>query len=186
MKRSTLSTAVVVLGAVIAIPVLAGGDHGIDDRRNGPATPAAYQMGSGAMMGGDMAGMMQMMQMMQGAQNGMMGLGSTGFGMMGAGPMGFGDRDAIGVDTQLETYDADGNGTLSLDEFETLTASRARDLAADRFQAFDADGDGEVSIDEFAAPAARFEQMGRLGTSTLLQQPGTVPDDAIPGEMDNN
>jgi len=183
MKRSTLTTAVVVLGAVIAIPVLAGEDHGFDDRRSGPGTAASFQWGPGSMMGGDMAGMMRAMQ---GAQNGMMGAGPMGFGTTGAGPMGFGDPDAIGFGAQLEAFDADGDGTLSLDEFEALTESRASDLAADRFLALDADGDGEVSSGEFAARAGWFEQMGRQLASTLQQQPGFLPDDGTANELGDN
>lgn len=45
----------------------------------------------------------------------------------------------------LKTYDADGNGMLSLAEFETLHAAHIREHTVDRFQAFDADGNGRGS-----------------------------------------
>ena len=127
-------------------------------------------MNPGAMMGGDMG---QMMRMMQGHHGGM-----TDSGMMGmAGPMmggadhlrGAFDADDDGTVTPeelraglleaLKSYDADGNGTLSLDEFETMHTAHIREMTVDRFQALDADGDGQVTAEEIALPADQMQRM---------------------------
>ncbi|MDA7429197.1 calcium-binding protein [Primorskyibacter aestuariivivens] len=178
MKRLVLATAAVaVIGS--AIPVLADGNHGNHgnhgnrEGRQGDRAGSMGQMHPGSMMGGDMGQMMSMMQMMPRGQAGIMGSGMMGI----AGPMmGGGDHlqtifDAnkdgtvtpeelrTGMVDALKTYDADGNGTLSLDEFETLHAAHIREMTVDRFQALDADGDGQVTAEEIAAPADRMQRM---------------------------
>ena len=69
-------------------------------------------------------------------------------------------------------YDADGNGSLSLAEFETMHAAHVREATVDRFQVFDADGDGQVTADEIGAPADRMERMMRMWTDA---DDGTMP-----------
>lgn len=83
---------------------------------------------------------------------GMMGM----MGMMGAAF----DTDGDGVVTRAEMkdglaalvtkHDADGNGTLSLDEFEGLYAEVMRPMTVRAFQWIDADGDGQLSEAEQA------------------------------------
>jgi len=169
MKRMILATTAIAISAAVAIPVLADGNRSFGNGRNAPWMQGSAQMGPGSMMGGDV-GMMQMMQMMQGAGNGWMDGGAMAPGAMN----GFGaldgafDTDGDGVVTpeemragrlsSVETYDADGNGTLSLDEFEAFHAARIQKLTEGRFQALDADGDGQVTAEEFAAP--RFGRNG--------------------------
>ena len=68
------------------------------------------------------------------------------------------DADADGVVTQAELdaglaalvtkYDADGDGTLSLDEFAGLHAELMRPMTVRAFQWIDADGDGALSAAE--------------------------------------
>jgi hypothetical protein len=157
---------------------------------------------------GMMPMMMQMMARMHGGmQGGMMGAGAQGGGMMGgmmggAGAQGMGmqgmgmqfaqlDADADGdgnvtpeelrnrLQTLLTEYDADGNGTLSLDEFAALHADLIRESIVDRFQFLDDDGDGAVTAAEIVKPAKLLEQMqgaqGNMMQSGAAQTPGTMP-----------
>lgn len=121
----------------------------------------------GAGMGGQ-GGMMQMMQMMQqvhgqmgGAAGGMGGMGGGfGGGQMGAmgGLMGPG-IDGEGLKTLLQDYDADGNGTLSIAEFEVAHSASIREAMVDRFQKLDNDGDGQITADEITALQERAQNM---------------------------
>ena len=168
MKRFILATAAVAaIGAAVAIPVLADANHGAGEQRFGAWAGQMGQMGAGAMMDGDMGQMMGMMQMMQGHQGGMVGHGFAGPGGMGHMQGAF-DADNDGTVTPdelraglleaLSTYDADGNGMLSLDEFETMHTAHIREMTVDRFQVLDADGDGQVTAEEMAAPADRMQR----------------------------
>ncbi len=152
------------------------------------------QQGGPGMMGGmgaagDMDDMMQMMMRMHGQ---MMGGGMMG---SGAGPMGFGmmggqfgeafDADGNGTVTpeelraglaaQLKQYDADGDGLLSLAEFEALHNAMTRNFMVDRFQALDEDGDGKITGDEMAAPAKWMER-----TQMMRSQAATAPGGQMP------
>ncbi len=134
----------------------------------GAPAAAAPAMGDQAMMGMMTPEMMTMMQRMH--------------AMMGAGMMGVftraddhdlrafdTDNDASvspeelrsGMQAALLAYDADGNGSLSIAEFETLHSAHIREAMVDRFQAFDADGDGQVTEAEITAPADRMRMMGK-------------------------
>lgn len=50
--------------------------------------------------------------------------------------------------------DQDGNGIVTLVEFETLWLQDHRSRMVDRFQALDEDGNGQVTLDEFNERAA--------------------------------
>ena len=202
MKRYILATAAVAaIGAAIAIPVLADGNHGNREGRHGDRAGAMGQMDPGAMMGGDMGQMMRMMEMMHGGQSGMMDFGMMGHPgsmMNGAEHMqGVFDADGDGTVTPeelraglldaLKTYDADGNGTLSLDEFETMHSAHIREMTVDRFQAFDADGDGQVTAEEIAAPAERMQLMvERRAAGNQQRMPMMDGNGNGSGMMDNN
>jgi Ca2+-binding EF-hand superfamily protein len=58
----------------------------------------------------------------------------------------------------LARFDADGDGSLSLTEFEGLFAELARPRMVDGFQRLDDDGDGKVTAAEMAQP---FDRMAR-------------------------
>ena len=203
MKRLLIATAAVAaIGA--AIPALADGNHGNRDGRYGDLAGAMGQMGPGSMMGGDMGQMMRRMQMMHGGQAGMMGADMMGGGMMGSGMMmGGGDHLRLIFDTDkdgtvtpeelrtgsldaLKTYDADGSGTLSLDEFETMHAAHIRETTVDRFQAFDADGDGQVTAEEIAAPAERMQHMMDRRAAGNQQRMPMMDDDGQGSDMMND
>lgn len=123
--------------------------------------------GPGMMGGGDFApGMMQ-------------GPGQMGFGMMGMGQFGMSlgmaddmDENGDGVispsearaarTARLEEFDADGDGNLSIAEFETLHSAAIREMMVDRFQYLDADGNGEVTAEEMNAPVERMSRFMRM------------------------
>ena len=128
------------------------------------------QMKSGGMMGGMGSTGGGMMGGMGSMGSGMMGgMGSMGSGMMGGAVDSAFDTDGdgtvspeemrAGLAAQLKEYDADGNGVLSIAEFETLNSAATRNLMVDRFQALDEDGDGQITSAEMAAPAVRLEKM---------------------------
>ena len=56
---------------------------------------------------------------------------------------------------QLARFDADGNGSLELAEYQALWADAMRPRMVDRFQDLDDDGDGAVTKDEYSRPFAR-------------------------------
>ncbi len=142
-----------------------GGDHG--------------QMG---MMGGNHHEMMQgMMKMMMQMHGGMM-IGDMGH--MGAfSPQEPKDRDILSlmpgqmmdqsdagshgamadgkVHSQMQSMhsdaDTDGDGVLSLEEFDVLHSKTIRPMMIDRFQHLDTDGDGKVTTGEMTAPADRMK-----------------------------
>ncbi len=197
MKRFLLATATVAaIGTAIAVPVLADGSHGFGEGRHGDRAGAMGQMSPGSMMGGDMGHMVRMMQTMHGGQAGMTGPGMMGFAgpMMGGGDhfQGLFDADDDGTVTPeelrtglldaLKTYDADGNGTLSLDEFETMHTAHIREMTVDRFQALDADGDGQVTADEIAAPADRMQRLMERRAADVRQRMPMMDDGDSDGE----
>ncbi len=53
-------------------------------------------------------------------------------------------------------FDADGDKTLTLAEYEKLWLDAMREKMVDRFQHLDADGDGQVTAEEFKAPYAKM------------------------------
>lgn len=52
----------------------------------------------------------------------------------------------------LAEFDADKNGTLSLDEFKLLWLKARNEMMVREFQFFDRDGNGQVTIEEYKGP----------------------------------
>ena len=67
-------------------------------------------------------------------------------------------------DGRFATFDANGDGTLDLKEFEALWLETRRERMVDRFQRLDADGDAIVTVEEYNEPfenfVARFDRNG--------------------------
>jgi len=151
-SKNVVLTAITALGlTVVALPV------------------AAHQssMQQGAMMSdrGDMMG--ANMDMMH-DHGGMMG---NGMGMMMSGADTYAmtkfdtnedgtlspEEMSTGIQAELKTYDADANGTLSLDEFAVMHAAHTRPMTVRAFQMHDPDGDAQVTADEMTAMAAMMQ-----------------------------
>ncbi|MBO6519943.1 MAG: EF-hand domain-containing protein [Rhodospirillales bacterium] len=57
---------------------------------------------------------------------------------------------------KFKQFDADGDGTLTLDEYQGLWMDAMRDRMVDRFQKHDDDGDGKITEDDFNKRFARM------------------------------
>jgi Ca2+-binding EF-hand superfamily protein len=58
--------------------------------------------------------------------------------------------------SRLTEFDQDGDGSLSLEEYQALWMDAMRERMVDRFQSHDDDGDGMVTSEEFAEPFGRI------------------------------
>lgn len=119
--------------------------------------------------------MMHMMQKMQNVHDRMHGHDHAAMmgkhGMMG-GMRKMLDADGDGqvtpeeaaeqLQAKLEEFDADGDGSLSIAEFEALHSAIIREKMVDRFQHLDADGDGQITPEEMNAPADEMQRMQRM------------------------
>lgn len=184
--------------ALLAGAALADADHG-HGRQAGPGPREAPGMGMTG-IGTEGHGMMQMMMRMHGGMAGSGMMAGAGMGMgapdglagMGMSPgMAMmpgldGDADGDGAVTPDELrarlrdlfveYDADANGSLSLEEFAALHAALMRETMVDRFQFLDDDGDGAVTATEIDKPARLMDRM------RAAQRRMMAPDaDAMPG-----
>ena len=152
MKRTFTLAAGAIAATLMALPALAAGQHGSSAQMQGHEG-GMMQGAPGGMMG-DHAGMMQMMMKMHGQ---MMG-GMHGKGMMGGNWLAVLDMDedgrpseseiAEGLKARMQAHDVNGDGNLSIDEFEALHSGMIRETMVDRFQHLDANGDGVVTTGE--------------------------------------
>jgi Ca2+-binding EF-hand superfamily protein len=72
---------------------------------------------------------------------------------------------------QIAKYDADKNGTLSLQEYQNLWLDQMRERMVRAFQEHDADGNGQVTADEFNKRfAGLVERMDRNGDGKISQE----------------
>jgi Ca2+-binding EF-hand superfamily protein len=66
--------------------------------------------------------------------------------------------------SRLAEFDQNGDGSLSLEEYQALWVDAMRESMVDRFQAHDDDGDGMVTAEEFGEPfdriVSRLDQNG--------------------------
>ncbi len=72
---------------------------------------------------------------------------------------------------QLAGADADGDGALSIVEYETLWLDAMRERMVDAYQRHDADGDGSVTAEEFNARfSGLVERMDRNDDGALSRE----------------
>jgi Ca2+-binding EF-hand superfamily protein len=66
--------------------------------------------------------------------------------------------------SRLAEFDQNGDGKLTLDEYQALWMAAMRERMVDRFQEHDDDGDGLVTVEEFTEPfervIVRFDRNG--------------------------
>jgi len=201
MKRFTVLTAAIALSAASAGAAFADADGDRDDAKAKPAHSAQAQggghdmmammqqmhkgmMGGGAGMMGGGSGMMGGGSGMMGGGAGMMGGGAGmmggsgaggGAGMMGQQMMGMMMQNGGMPGAMMTGFDADGDGKLSIEEFESLHSATIRGSMVDRFQALDADGDGVVTETEMKEMTDKVGaggpmQGGNMGSNTETDQ----------------
>ena len=61
--------------------------------------------------------------------------------------------------SRLSKFDTDGNGQLSLEEYQVLWLDAMHEHMVDQFQAHDDNGDGVVTVDEFGERTSRLVMM---------------------------
>jgi len=173
MKRNTKLAigliAATSISAAFAAPALA---HGDDDSQ----ASGTHQKGSGGMSGGkNMMQMMQkMMRMHAKKMGGGMGNQLAKFDANGDGTVSV-DEARAGLAALLKKYDTDGNGSLSLAEYQVLNTAAMREKMVDKFQALDADGDGKITSAEMAAPADRLQRMKAKWAKMKAHANGNAP-----------
>lgn len=166
MKRST--TRILTATAIGAVGLVGLAAVGIADS-DGHGFGYWGKHGGGQQMGG----------------HGMGGHGMGGFGMGGPGRMhdmmlGFdGNNDGKltqqeideGRTGQLKKFDKNGDGALTIAEYEALWLDAMRERMVDQFQEHDADGDGKVTIQEFGKRFANMvKYMDSNGDGVLDEQ----------------
>lgn len=194
MKKITIFAATIILSFATVGQAAADSDHG---HGSGPlANDSRPSNGQGDMMQNMMRMMMPMMMQMHGQ---MKGAGpSSGMSMMdddmmrmmmGPDMMGAGlatDTEAEVARTamlaRLAEFDADGDGSLSLTEFEHLHAAMTREITVDRFQHLDADGDGRITKMEMGAPAQRMEMRRSMSGSSEMPGAQRMMDSRMPSD----
>jgi len=136
--------------------------HGHDGASPDAKTPSSPMADGQAPM---MQKMMQMHAKMMGGGSDMTTMDRDMMRMMmGPGMMAQPSVEAAGAAMQnrLVEFDANGDGLLSLSEFEALHAAVNRETTVDRFQHLDADGDGQITAKEIAAPSQRMRMRGMM------------------------
>lgn len=168
MRRSRILAVAVAtaLGSTIAVSALAHGPEGRGPEARGMGGHHGHMdqrmYGDGPGRGGPMGGPGYMRNMMQDAD-------ADEDGMLTP------DELRSTLEGRLGEFDSDGNGTLSIEEFEVLHSEAIREQMVDRFQHFDNDGDGEVTLEEFSVPADRMERMQQMRERMQADAPGRGP-----------
>lgn len=179
-RKSIIVSALSV--SLFASAAIANPDHhdGIGQAQTG-ATPFIEQsgmQGMGGMSGmGEMGGNhMQMMQMMMKTHMSMMDQMHGG----GSAPLSKLFSDGATPEEIMLRFDANGDGTLDLIEFQAWDAEAHKSQIVDRFQALDADGVDAISIDELAAARAAGGMSASMdsGMTNSMMQDGMNGDES--------
>ena len=168
MTSKTMFAAAVLAATAIGGTAFAASDHGHGGKYGQKDAQGMMMQDGGAGMMGDMSEMQGMMQRMHQKMTQMMD--SDGDGEVTPEEM----REMM--QSKLTENDSDGNGSLSIDEFETLHTAMMREMMVDRFQHLDADGDGAVTSEEMMAPAAKMERMHKMREGMMQRQNATDDD----------
>ncbi len=80
----------------------------------------------------------------------------------------------LGQQAKLEQFDLNGDGSLTLDEFEALHSAAIREMMVDKFQKLDNDGDGQVTSEEMAAPARKMDRMQKMRAQSGQKHSGAM------------
>ncbi|WP_297779683.1 calcium-binding protein [uncultured Roseovarius sp.] len=165
MKQFTTPT--LVLTALLAMGFSAGSAMSHETGRQGPfATMPMHGMGMGDAHGSEHGqGYMHGADMMGGP--GMMGHPGMMENMFGSfdenndGRMSPGEMRK-GFAARMKEFDSNGDGSMTLEEFEAFHAAMIRNMVVDHFQALDEDGDGRITGAEMSAPADRMERLQNM------------------------
>jgi EF hand len=131
------------------------GDHPMMDGKHHEMMQMMMQMHSDMMHDGiDMKGGMprmdhDIMRLMQAPMGSNVKADANGDGKVSA------EESNNHMRSMLTIADKDGNGSVTLEEFEGLHNMMMRNRMVDRFQHLDADGNGEITENEMTAPATR-------------------------------
>jgi Ca2+-binding EF-hand superfamily protein len=72
--------------------------------------------------------------------------------------------------SRLAEFDADGDGSLTIEEYQGLWMDAMRERMVDQFQAHDDDGDGLVTVEEFSERYdSLVQRLDRNGDGQLTQ-----------------
>lgn len=134
-------------GALVAVPVvaLASGPFGGDGPGWGRHHGGGHHMGLSG-------GMIEMLQGMDTDRDGVISAAEFG----------------TGHGSRMMEADADGDGSVTLEEMQARAIERMQVRLAERFAGMDADGDGAVTAEELAKGwEERFARMDRDGDGNL-------------------
>lgn len=165
MKRFTLAVVGLAIATISAGAGLAQQSH----QHGQQSDPQADQSATNQPDRGAMMQMMQKHPKMMDAMmdSGMMGkhppLGQEFMKMLDMNDDGNTTSEEARAQLQkiLEENDTDGDGSLSISEFENFHSRLIREKMVDRFQHLDADGNGAVTAEEIIAPAENIERKQR-------------------------
>ena len=162
--KKTIAATVAVIALAAAVPLVASAGA---DRQGGPGEGRhGMMMGQGGM--GDHGRMGHRGGRGPGGKLRMLDLIET-YDADGDGSVTQAEVDQHRAD-RLGEFDADGNGQLSLDEYQALWLDAMRARMVDQFQRHDDDGDGQVTVEEFGERSARMVMMRDRNEDGALNQ----------------